>query len=194
MIRRGIRLEYFSSSWMLVEVAGSAVAGLLAGTLALFAFGADSFMEFVSGIVVLRYLTSDSSGSDIRTRNTARLTSFLILSLVPIIALSSLFSYLYGIRAEGSILGISIAAGAVVVMPFLYLGKIKIGRETRSLPLSTDSLASATCLLMSLVLLAGLLVVYVTGFWWIDYVATALILAFIGKEGIESLKEATTHE
>jgi len=193
-IHRGIRLEYFSNSWMAVEVAGAVLAGVLAGSFALLAFGADSMMEFVSGFVVLQHLRSDSKGSEVRGTGTAKLTSVLVLSLIPIIALSSLFSYLYGIRAEGSLLGILIAAGAVIVMPFLFLEKRRIGRQTRSLPLSTDAFASATCLLMSLVLLGGLLVVYLTGFWWIDIVATAAILAFIGKEGLESFREASEQE
>ncbi len=190
-IHRGIRLEYFSNSWMAMEVAGSVLAGVLAGSLALVAFGADSLVEFLSGFVVLKHLRSDSKGSEMRGTGTARLTSVLLLSLIPTIGLSSLFSYSYGIKAEGSLLGIAIASGAVIVMPFLFLEKRRIGRQTRSLPLSTDALASATCLLMSLVLLGGLLVVYLTGFWWIDYAATAIILAFVGKEGMESLREAS---
>src|SRR3989442_801406 len=90
-ILRGIRLEYLSNSWMAIEVAGAVLAGVLAGSFALLTFGADSFLEFLSGFVVLRHLKSDSKGSDAKGAGTARLTSVLVLSLIPVIGLSSLF-------------------------------------------------------------------------------------------------------
>lgn len=76
-----------------------------------------------------------------------------------------------------------------MVMPHLWFQKRKIGQETRCLPMSIDSYASATCLLMSVALLGGLLIEFLFGFWWADYVATAIILAFVGKETVESHRE-----
>jgi divalent metal cation (Fe/Co/Zn/Cd) transporter len=176
---------------MVVEVAGAIIAGTLAGSLALITFGADSFLELISGVAVLRHLRIDRGGSEMLGNRTARLTSILLFALIPAIGLSTLYSYLTGIRPEGSPFGIAVAAGAVVVMPFLMLEKRKIGRETRCLPLSIDAYASATCLLMSVALLGGLLAVYLTGLWWFDYVATGVILAFVAKEATESLRESS---
>lgn len=190
-IHLGVRLEYFSNAWMVVEVAGAIIAGTLAGSLALITFGADSFLELISGVAVLRHLRIDRGGSEMLGNRTARLTSILLFALIPAIGLSTLYSYLTGIRPEGSPFGIAVAAGAVVVMPFLMLEKRKIGRETRCLPLSIDAYASATCLLMSVALLGGLLAVYLTGLWWFDYVATGVILAFVAKEATESLRESS---
>src|SRR2546428_6656073 len=40
-IGNGIRIEYFSSAWMTIEVLGSIGVGLIAGSFALLAFGGD---------------------------------------------------------------------------------------------------------------------------------------------------------
>jgi divalent metal cation (Fe/Co/Zn/Cd) transporter len=93
------------------------------------------------------------------------------------------------LRPEGSPLGVAIAIGAVAIMPYLWLEKRRIGRETKCLPLSIDAVESATCFFMSLALLAGLLAEYLLGLWWADYVATAVILAFVAREGAESYRE-----
>src|SRR2546425_3319269 len=48
-IGNGIRIEYLSSAWMLVEVFGSIGFGLVAGSFALLAFGGDSLIELIFG-------------------------------------------------------------------------------------------------------------------------------------------------
>src|SRR3989442_13246499 len=58
-IRRALFLEYFSVGWMGVEVLGSIIAGIIASSLSLIAFGSDSMIEMLSAFVVLRHLRSD---------------------------------------------------------------------------------------------------------------------------------------
>jgi divalent metal cation (Fe/Co/Zn/Cd) transporter len=189
-IRTGIIVEYFSSAWMVVEASGSIVFGLLAGSLALLAFGGDSLIELISGLAVLVYLRGDASGSEMHdSKRTGELTSALLFSLIPIIGLGAVYSYITGLRPEGSTVGIAVAIGAAVIMPYLWLQKSRIGRETRSLPLSMDAIESVTCFFMSVALLGGLVVEYFTGLWWVDYLAAAVILAFVAKEAIESYHE-----
>jgi divalent metal cation (Fe/Co/Zn/Cd) transporter len=78
-------------------------------------------------------------------------------------------------------------------MPVLYLEKRQIGKETRTLSLSLDAIESLTCIFMSVALLGGLLAEYLFGLWWVDYVATAAILAFVAKEAVESFHELHSH-
>ena len=175
---------------MSLEVIVAVIAGVLAGSFALLALGGDSFIELVSGVAVVSFLRKERGGSQGRGLGTARFSSVLLFALIPTISLSAAYSYLTGVRAEATPLGIAIAIGAVVVMPFLWRGKRKIGHEARCLPLSTDAIESATCLLMSIVLLTGLLTISLFGLWWVDYVATGLILTFVAKEAVESYREA----
>jgi divalent metal cation (Fe/Co/Zn/Cd) transporter len=188
-IGKAISIEYFSSLWMVVEVTGSIGIGLVSGSLALLAFGGDSVVELLSAFVVFTHLRGDVTGSAGLGRRTALTTTFLLFALVPTIGLGAIYSYASGIRPEGSLLGVVVAAGAVIIMPYLWLEKRKIGRETRCLPLSIDAVESATCFFMSLALFSGLLAEYFFGLWWADYLATGVILAFVAREGIESYRE-----
>jgi divalent metal cation (Fe/Co/Zn/Cd) transporter len=178
---------------MVVEAAGSIGIGILSGSLALLAFGGDSIVELLSAFVVLSHLRGDVTGMTGLGRRTALATALLLFALIPIIGFGAFYSYVSGIRPEGSIIGMAVALGAVVIMPYLWLEKRKIGRETRCLPLSIDAVESATCFFMSIALLSGLLAEYFFGLWWADYLATAVILAFVAKEGVESYREIHEH-
>ncbi len=189
-IGRGIKVEYFSSAWMTVEVIGSVWFGLVAGSFALLAFGGDSLVELLSGFTVLTSLRGIPSRSKGDYRQlTEKITNGLLFSLIPVIGLGAVYAYLTGLRPEASPLGIAVAVGAVIVMPYLWLEKRKIGRETRSSILSMDAIESLTCIFMSVSLLGGLLVEYFLGLWWVDYLATGLILAFVAREAVESYHE-----
>ena len=183
-IRSAVSLEYLSSAWMAVEVVGSVAVGLLAGSFALLAFGGDSIVELISASVVLRHLRRDASGSDHLGAGTGRATNLLLFSLIPIIGGGAAFSYLSGLKPEGSPLGIAVAIGAVVIMPYLWLRKRMMGKETRCLPLSMDATASATCFFMASALLGGLLAEFFLGLWWVDYLAAAVILSFVAREAV----------
>ena len=188
-LSRAISIEYFSSLWMVVEVAGSIGVGILSGSLALLAFGGDSVVELLSAFVVFRHLRDDVTGSAARGRRTALTTTILLFALIPIIGIGAVYSYASGLRPEGSLLGVAVAAGAVVIMPYLWLEKRKIGKETKCLPLSIDAVESATCFFMSIALLVGLLAEYLLGLWWADYLTAAIILIFVTREGLESYRE-----
>ena len=177
---------------MLIEVFGSIGFGVVAGSFALLAFGGDSLIELISGIAVLTGLRKESSPGTVSGEHNKRVekfTSGLLFALIPVIGLGAVYSYITGLKPEASPLGIALAIGAVIVMPYLYIQKKKIGRETRSLPLSIDAIESVTCLFMALALLGGLLAEYVLGIWWADYLATAVILAFVAREAVESYHE-----
>jgi len=177
---------------MLIEVFGSIGFGFIAGSFALLAFGGDSLIELISGIAVLMGLRKDSSlttTSEEHNSKTEQFTSLLLFTLIPVIGIGTVYSYITGLKPEASPLGIAIAIGAVIVMPYLYIQKKRIGRETRSLPLSIDAIESVTCLFMALALLGGLLAEYFLGLWWADYLATGVILAFVAREAVESYHE-----
>lgn len=186
-IRQGVRWEYVSLGWMGVEVIGSIGIGLISGSLALLAFGGDSLVEIISGLAVTLHLRRDTSSSADLGEGTERLTKFLLVSLIPTIGGGAIYSYLAGIRPGSSLLGIAIAFGAVMIMPVLWIQKRRIGRETNCVPLSMDAVQSATCFLMAVALLGGLLSNFLFGLSWMDYVASGVILAFVSKESVDAL-------
>jgi divalent metal cation (Fe/Co/Zn/Cd) transporter len=179
---------------MTVETLVSIPAGIVAGSIALLAFGGDSVIELLSGLVVARDLRrlvrarGLAPGSDARFSRAEKSTVYLLVSLIPLIGSGAVYSLLVGIRPEESVAGILVAIGAVVIMPVLWLEKKRIGLATKYVPLTIDATESATCFLMSLSLLSGLLLNYVWKLWWTDYLAAGIILAFVAREASEAVR------
>jgi divalent metal cation (Fe/Co/Zn/Cd) transporter len=176
---------------MTVESLVAVSSGLASGSFALLAFGGDSFVELLSSLAVLQYLRLLLKGRTAETqgKQTEWITAILLVSLIPIIGLGAVYSVLTGIKPEASLLGIGVAVGAMVIMPILWFEKKRIGKAADCLPLSIDAVESVTCFYMSVALSLGLLVNYLWKIYWIDYGATAIILAFVTREAIESLQE-----
>ena len=187
-IHQGLIVEYVSLGWMTVEVIGSIGIGLLSGSLALIAFGSDSLVEMISGLMVVAHLKSSSANPRV-LQLTEKITKLLLVALIPIIVAGAVYSYVSGLKPESSLLGIGVAMGAAVIMPILWMEKKTIGRETNCTPLSIDAVESVTCFLMALALLGGLLVNYFFRISWVDYAATGVILAFVAKESVEAVRE-----
>ena len=105
-IGTAVRVEYLSSAWMTVEIIGSIGLGLIVRSFALLAFGGDSLVELISGLAVLTYLRTNTSGSEVhRKERTELVTSLLLFSLIPVIGLGAAYTYLTGLRPEDSPLG-----------------------------------------------------------------------------------------
>jgi divalent metal cation (Fe/Co/Zn/Cd) transporter len=191
LLRRGLSVEYISLGWMVIECFVAISAGLMASSLALLAFGGDSIVELISSWTVLSYLRrrATAKGTVEENERAERITAILLFLLLPTIVIGMVYSYLNGIAAESSILGIGVAVGAVVIMPILAVEKKRIGSKGNLLPLSIDAIESWTCFFMSLALLSGLLANYLWRIWWLDYVAAIVILAFIMREALEALGE-----
>ena len=189
LLRRGLLVEYSSLAWMTVEALGAILAGVFSGSLALLAFGGDSIIELASSLTVLNHLKTEEKGEGTadKTQRTELATLLLLFLLIPVIGLGAAYAYFTGVEPEPSILGILIAIGALVIMPVLWLEKQRIGKQANCLPIEVDATESATCFLMSAALLTGLAANFLWRLWWVDYLATVIILIFLVREGVESL-------
>lgn len=83
---------------MIVESLVAVSAGFLAGSLALLAFGGDSFIELISSYAVLTYLkrtlrNPEASPSELGTEKVERVTALILISLIPMIAVGGIYSY-----------------------------------------------------------------------------------------------------
>src|SRR5712692_10144878 len=68
---RGKRLEYFTIAWNTVEGIVAVIAGVMAGSISLMGFGMDSFIEVLSGSVLLWRMSVDAD-TEQRHRNEKR--------------------------------------------------------------------------------------------------------------------------
>ncbi len=62
----GVRIEWLTIIWMLIEMAVSIGAGIAAGSVLLTAFGLDSLIELVSGSILLWRFSVESRGEDLK--------------------------------------------------------------------------------------------------------------------------------
>jgi len=182
-MRRGVRLETLTIAWMLVEAVLSLGAGVSARSVLLTAFGLDSVVELLSGIVVLRRLQG-RAGEAVATR----ISAVLLIALCAYVVLFSLAGLVLRVMPESSLLGIAVSAVAVVVMPVLAQAKRRVNRVLESPSLRADIAESITCAYMAGATLAGLVVSMATGWWWVQYVAALGLLVWLVPEAREALR------
>jgi len=182
-MRRGVRLETLTIAWMLVEAVLSLGAGVSARSVLLTAFGLDSVVEMLSGIVVLRRLQG-KAGEAVATR----ISAVLLIALCAYVVLFSLAGLALRVMPESSLLGVAVSAVAVVVMPVLAQAKRRVNRTLESPSLRADIAESITCAYMAGATLAGLVVSMATGWWWVQYVAALGLLVWLVPEAREALR------
>jgi divalent metal cation (Fe/Co/Zn/Cd) transporter len=187
LIVRGRRLEYFTLAWNGFEAAVALVSGLLAGSVALVGFGLDSVIETASAGILLWRFRADHDAEN-RERTARRLVGISFLLLSAYVALESIRALWTKAQPEHSLPGILIAAAAVIVMPLLGRAKRRVARQLRSGALHADSRQADFCAYLSAILLVGLLLHTLLGWWWADPVAALVMVPIIAREGVNGLR------
>lgn len=189
LVKRGRRLEYLTIGWNSLEGIAAIGAGLLAGSIALVGFGFDSLIEVSSGAAVLWRLHLDEPENRERAERIAlRLVGSSFLLLAAYISFDALQSLLKREPPEPSYIGITVAALSLVVMPLLARAKRKVATSINSRAMHADSRQTDLCAYLSAILLGGLILNAIFGWWWADPVAALVMIPIIAKEGIEALR------
>ncbi len=181
--RRGLRLEYLTITWNLIEAFVAIGFGIVAGSIALVGFGFDSAIEVFAASVVIWELKGAGGNRERLALRLIAVSFFVLTAYVGIEAVRDLV-----IRAEPgeSAPGIALAALSLVVMPLLALAKQRTGMAMGSAALVADSAETMLCALLSLILLVGLLLNATVGWWWADPIAALAIAALAFREGVEA--------
>jgi divalent metal cation (Fe/Co/Zn/Cd) transporter len=188
-LRRGRFLEYLTIIWNLLEGMISVGAGLLAGSIALVGFGIDSFIESLSGGALLWRLHLDAPERRERAEMIAlRVIGVSFLLLAAYVTVDAVKSLINREPPEATYIGIAIAALSLVVMPILARAKRRVAKKIHSHAMEADARQTDICTYLSAILLGGLLLNAVVGWWWADPVAALVMIPIIGKEGIEALR------
>lgn len=188
-LRRGRVLEYLTIIWNLLEGIISVGAGLFAGSIALVGFGFDSFIESASGGALLWRLHLDAPERRERAEYIAlRLVGISFLLLAAYVAFDAIRSLIRREPPEASYIGIAVAAVSLVVMPLLARAKRQVAATINSRAMKADSRQTDICAYLSAILLAGLILNAMFGWWWADPVAALIMTPIIAKEGIEALR------
>jgi divalent metal cation (Fe/Co/Zn/Cd) transporter len=190
LIVRGRRLEYLTITWNIVEAGVALVAGVMAGSVALVGFGFDSVIETASASVLLWRLRAGLSPEEQERveRMAHRLVGVCFLALAVYVSVESVRALWLRSGAERSLAGIILACLSVVVMPLLARAKRNVAAELRSGALHADSRQTDFCAYLSAILLLGLLLNWLLGWWWADAVAALVMAPIILREGVQGIR------
>jgi divalent metal cation (Fe/Co/Zn/Cd) transporter len=192
---RALRLEYFTVGWNVVEAVVAIGAGIIASSVALIGFGADSAIEVISAIGLLWRLrkagphaaVSEESAAEKRALYVVAITFFLLAVYITWEAVTSLIGRDQPLTSP---VGLVLAVLSLVVMTALAAIKQRVGKEMGSRALVADSKETWVCSYLSLTLLLGVGAYAAFGWWWADPVGALAMLPVILWQGWETLAEA----
>ena len=189
-IRRGLRLEYITLIWNSLEAIIAILSGILAGSIALVGFGCDSVIECASGTVLVWRLRSDAEEHRRESieRRALQLVGASFLLLAAYVAYEAIATLLEHKAPERSLPGIILATASLLVMPLLARAKRNVAKSISSTALHADSRQTDLCAYLSAILLGGLLLNALLGWWWADPVVGLIMVLIIAREGIEALR------
>lgn len=185
MTRHIRQLQTITLLWMLAECAIALAAAWRARSPVLLAFGADSFVELLSALVVLFQFVPGFTLSEARA---SRLAGILLFILAGVVTLASGLALWREVQPETSWMGIGITAAALIVMPMLSRAKRRAGKATGNLALSADAVQSATCAYLAGLTLAGLALNALLHIRWVDPLAALVAVPIICMEGRKALQ------
>ena len=190
LVRRGRRLEYFTVVWNSLEALVSITAGVFAGSVSLIGFGLDSVIEVASGATLVWRLHHDFNASrrEHVERTTLTIVGWCFIALAFFIVYESGSTLIRHEAPERSIPGIVIAAASLVAMPLLARAKRRVASGIESAAMHADSRQTDFCAYLSAILLGGLLLNALIGWWWADPVAGLVMGPIIAKEGVDTLR------
>ena len=189
-VERGRRLEYFTILWNSLEAVAALISGLIAGSVALVSFGLDSFIEVASGAALLWRLQQDihTARRERAERLTLRIIGSCFLLLSAYVAYESLSALVTKHSPEKNPVGIAIAVASLGAMPILSRAKRRVSAGIGSAAMAADARQTDFCAYLSGILLGGLLLNALFGFWWADPLAGLIMVPIIVKEGIAGLQ------
>lgn len=194
LLRRGLRLEYLTIAWNIVEGIVAIAAGILAGSPALIGFGVDSAVETTSGGVLVWRLASEARGTldeeavERVEHRAERLVGVAFLLLAAYVGFEAIRSLVAGEAPDASPVGIGLTALSIVVMLWLARQKRRTGEALGSRALVADAKQTYACWYLSLTTLVGLAANALLGWWWADPIAALVIVALLVREGVEALR------
>lgn len=188
LVRRGKWLAWFTIVWNAIEGITGIAAGIAAGSVALVGFGVDSYVEVFAGSVILWRLAKERDGhelSEAAERRAVRLIAITFLVLALGVGAESMRKLIIGAETDESLFGIGIAIVSLIVMPLLARAKRRVGEQLGSRAVTADATETTLCVYLSAILLAGLGLNILFGWWWADPLAGLGIVYVAGREGID---------
>jgi divalent metal cation (Fe/Co/Zn/Cd) transporter len=190
LVRRSLLLNYATLGYNSLEGLIAIGAGLAAGSIALVGFGLDSLIEVSASLIALWRLYSDPDAvrRERSERVALRLIGALFLALAVYVTADAVRSLLQRAAPEESVVGIVLAILSLMVMPVLARAKRRVALDMGSGALAAEARQTIFCTYLSAILLGGLLLNAIAGWWWADPLAALVMVPIIAKEGLEGIR------
>lgn len=190
-VGQALRLEYLTIGWNVVEGLVAVAAAVVAGSVALLGFGIDSFVESVSGAVLVWRLLAERRGADPERVERLDATAhklvgaslFLLAAYVAFDAVSALWTRE---RPHPSVVGIVLTVVSILSMQWLARAKLRVAKRLGSRAMEADAFQTTACFWLSVITLGGIGLNAALGWWWADPVAALGMTVFIAREGLEA--------
>jgi len=180
LVLRARLLAWTGIGWHLVEASVAVAAGVVAGSVALIGFGADSLIEAMAGLVVIWRLASAHAMSERRAQQMIAVSFYVLSAYVAVEATRSL---VLADRPAVSWVGIGLSILTLATMPPLATAKARVADALGSSATKSESRQTMLCAYLSAALLVGLGLNALLDWWWADPVTALAIAGVALKEG-----------
>jgi divalent metal cation (Fe/Co/Zn/Cd) transporter len=198
LYKQAFWLSLFTILYNIIEGIVSMALGYADETLSLFGFGADSFIEVLSGIgiaiMILRIKQNPESPKSRFEITALKITGSAFYLLSAGLFAGIILNIIYHHKPETTIWGIIISLVSIAVMVWLMNAKKRIGKKLNSTPIIADANCTKICVYMSIVLLISSLIYEFTGFAYADAIGAAGLIYFSISEGKEAFEKAKSKE
>jgi divalent metal cation (Fe/Co/Zn/Cd) transporter len=192
------QLSLFTIFYNIIEGIVSLVLGYADEALSLFGFGADSFIEVMSGIgiaiMILRIKHNPNSSKSTFEITALKITGTAFYLLSAGLLTGIVLNLIKHHKPDTTLWGIIISLVSIVVMVWLMNAKRGIGKKLHYEPIIADANCTKVCVYMSLVLLLSSLIYELTGFAYADVIGAAGLIYFSITEGREAFEKAKVKE
>jgi len=186
LVRRAKVLAWLGVGWHGVEAAIAVGAGVVAGSIALVGFGADSLIEAVAGFVLLWRFAAARASDEAAEQRAQRLIAISFYVIAAYVGIEAVRNLIAGEHPDVSWVGIGLSAFTLVTMPPLAIAKGRVGNALNSSATKSEGRQNMLCAYLSAALLIGLGANALLGWWWADPTTALVIAAVAVREGRES--------
>ena len=188
--RQARLVSWLTIGWNVTEAVVALVAAFLADSPALLGFGLDSVVESFSSFVMIWRFHHLERGRH-REKLALRLVAISLFLLAAFVLVDASHALIAHESPEASYVGIALAVLSIVLMPLLARAKRRIAARINSGALRADAKQTDICWYLATILLAGVGLNAMLGWWWADPVAALAMVPLIAREGVLALRGET---
>lgn len=198
LIKIALLLSLITIIYNIAEGLVSIFFGLKDETLALFGFGADSFVEVISGLGIFHMIIRMKNGTveqrDGFERTALQITGFSFYILTAGLVLGAAMNLVLGNKPETTFAGIIISAVSILTMYFLMRSKLNVGKKLNSDAIVADANCTKTCFYLSFILLVSSLSYEILKISYLDIAGSIGIAVIAFREGKESFEKSRSEK